>query len=51
MLFCTIQGGFGVGIACNNCFLYDYVKLLVYADKPETLDALEENIRRFIADI
>ena len=24
---------------------------LVYADKPETIDALEENIRRVIADV
>lgn len=32
-------------------FLWGYVKSLVYADKPETIDALEENIRRVIADI
>ncbi|GFX95801.1 transposable element Tc3 transposase [Trichonephila clavipes] len=32
-------------------FLWGYVKSLVYADKPETLDHLEDNIRRFIADI
>ncbi|GFW52434.1 transposable element Tc3 transposase [Trichonephila clavipes] len=32
-------------------FLWDYVKLLVYADKPQTLDHLEDNIRRVIADI
>ncbi|GFT58875.1 transposable element Tc3 transposase [Trichonephila clavipes] len=32
-------------------FLWDYVKSLVYADKPQTLDHLEENIRRVIADI
>ncbi|GFY22330.1 hypothetical protein TNCV_398661 [Trichonephila clavipes] len=29
----------------------DYVKSLVYADKPQTLDHLEDNIRRVIADI
>ncbi|GFU30739.1 uncharacterized protein TNCV_1444531 [Trichonephila clavipes] len=32
-------------------FLWGYVKSLVYADKPETLDHLEDNIRRVIADI
>ncbi|GFT58941.1 uncharacterized protein TNCV_185601 [Trichonephila clavipes] len=32
-------------------FLWGYVKSLVYADKPLTLDHLEDNIRRVIADI
>ncbi|GFX96633.1 transposable element Tc3 transposase [Trichonephila clavipes] len=32
-------------------FLWGYVKLLVYADKPQTLDHLEDSIRRVIADI
>ncbi|GFX94146.1 uncharacterized protein TNCV_4291912 [Trichonephila clavipes] len=32
-------------------FMWGYVKLLVYADKPQTLDHLEDNIRRVIADI
>ncbi|GFX29861.1 transposable element Tc3 transposase [Trichonephila clavipes] len=32
-------------------FLWGYVKSLVYADKPQTLDDLEDNIRRVIADI
>ncbi|GFT58364.1 putative DD41D transposase [Trichonephila clavipes] len=32
-------------------FLLGYVKSLVYADKPETLDHLEDNICRVIADI
>ncbi|GFV89476.1 DUF4817 domain-containing protein [Trichonephila clavipes] len=32
-------------------FLCGYVKSLVYADKPQTLDHLEENIRCVIADI
>ncbi|GFU50963.1 putative DD41D transposase [Trichonephila clavipes] len=32
-------------------FLGSYVKSLVYADKPQTLDHLEDNIRRVIADI
>ncbi|GFX07093.1 putative DD41D transposase [Trichonephila clavipes] len=29
-------------------FLWGYVKSLVYADKPQTLDHLEDNIRRVI---
>ncbi|GFU27376.1 DUF4817 domain-containing protein [Trichonephila clavipes] len=32
-------------------FLWGYVKSLVYADKPQRLDHLEDNIRRVIADI
>ncbi|GFV87388.1 transposable element Tc1 transposase [Trichonephila clavipes] len=32
-------------------FLWGYVTSLVYADKPQTLDQLEDNIRRVIADI
>ncbi|GFX59268.1 putative transposable element, partial [Trichonephila clavipes] len=32
-------------------FLWGYVKSLVYADKPQTLAHLEDNIRRVIADI
>ncbi|GFV04241.1 putative DD41D transposase [Trichonephila clavipes] len=32
-------------------FLLGYVKSLVYSDKPQTLDHLEDNIRRVIADI
>ncbi|GFT82628.1 putative transposable element [Trichonephila clavipes] len=32
-------------------FLWGYVKSLVYADKPQTLNHLEDNIRRLIADI
>ncbi|GFX76452.1 RNase H domain-containing protein [Trichonephila clavipes] len=32
-------------------FLLVYVKSLAYADKPQTLDHLEDNIRRVIADI
>ncbi|GFX05262.1 uncharacterized protein TNCV_4175051 [Trichonephila clavipes] len=32
-------------------FLWGYVKSLVYADKPQTLDHLEDNIRRVFADI
>ncbi|GFW25251.1 transposable element Tc3 transposase [Trichonephila clavipes] len=32
-------------------FQWGYVRLLVYADKPQTLDHLEDNIRRVIADI
>ncbi|GFT46700.1 uncharacterized protein TNCV_3184881 [Trichonephila clavipes] len=32
-------------------FLCSYVKSLVYADKPQTLDHFKDNIRRVIADI
>ncbi|GFY18598.1 transposable element Tc3 transposase [Trichonephila clavipes] len=32
-------------------FLWGYVKSLVYADKPQTLDLLEDNNRHVIADI
>ncbi|GFW50403.1 putative DD41D transposase [Trichonephila clavipes] len=32
-------------------FLWGYVKSLVYANKPQTLDHLEDNIRRVIADL
>ncbi|GFV36156.1 DDE 3 domain containing protein [Trichonephila clavipes] len=32
-------------------FLWGYVRSSVYADKPQTLDHLEDNIRRVIADI
>ncbi|GFV97461.1 putative DD41D transposase [Trichonephila clavipes] len=32
-------------------FLWGYVKSLVYADKPQTLDHLEDNIRHVIANI
>ncbi|GFV70185.1 hypothetical protein TNCV_2553291 [Trichonephila clavipes] len=31
--------------------LYNFNRSLVYADKPQTLDHLEDNIRRVIADI
>ncbi|GFV42347.1 hypothetical protein TNCV_3170151 [Trichonephila clavipes] len=39
--------------SCHNRFIerQGYVKSLVYADKPQTLDHLEDNIRRVIADI
>ncbi|GFV34097.1 transposable element Tc3 transposase [Trichonephila clavipes] len=42
-------------ISCDltplDYFLWGYVKSLVYADKPQTLDHLEDNIRRVIANI
>ncbi|GFT72866.1 hypothetical protein TNCV_1891741 [Trichonephila clavipes] len=38
-------------IKINKLFSVGYVKSLVYADKPQTLDHLEDNIRRVIADI
>ncbi|GFY14425.1 transposable element Tc3 transposase [Trichonephila clavipes] len=34
-----------------DCFLRGYVKSLVYVDKPQTFDHLEDNIRRVIADV
>ncbi|GFV71304.1 transposable element Tc1 transposase [Trichonephila clavipes] len=34
-----------------NYFLWGYVRSLVYADKPQTLDHLEDNFRRVIVDI
>ncbi|GFU28446.1 uncharacterized protein TNCV_1938341 [Trichonephila clavipes] len=41
--------------SCNltplDYFLWGYVNSMVYADKPQTLDHLEDNIRRVIADI
>ncbi|GFX95041.1 DUF4817 domain-containing protein [Trichonephila clavipes] len=39
------------GLTPLDYFLWDYVKSLVYADTPQTLDHLEDNIRRVIADI
>ncbi|GFW17111.1 transposable element Tcb1 transposase [Trichonephila clavipes] len=51
-LCCSRKSRFnGVEYATKRCFLWDYVKSLVYADKPQTLDHLEDNIRRVIADI
>ncbi|GFW88145.1 DUF4817 domain-containing protein [Trichonephila clavipes] len=42
-------------ISCDltqlDYFLWSYVKSLVYADEPQTLDHFEDNIRRVIADI
>ncbi|GFU04320.1 transposable element Tc3 transposase [Trichonephila clavipes] len=42
-------------IACDltslDYFLWGYVKSLVYVDKPQTLDHLEDNICRVIVDI
>ncbi|GFW45353.1 transposable element Tc3 transposase [Trichonephila clavipes] len=38
-------------LAPLDYFLWGYVKSLVYVDKPQTLDHLEDNIRRVIANI
>ncbi|GFT69654.1 transposable element Tc3 transposase [Trichonephila clavipes] len=38
-------------LAPLDYFLWGYVKSLVYADKPQTLDHFEDNICRVIADI
>ncbi|GFX49962.1 uncharacterized protein TNCV_3882911 [Trichonephila clavipes] len=39
--------------SCHDRFIerHVYIKSLVYADKPQTLDHLEDNLRRVIADI
>ncbi|GFW75046.1 uncharacterized protein TNCV_447521 [Trichonephila clavipes] len=39
------------GLTPLDYFLWGYVKSLVYADKPQTLDHLEDNVRSVIADI
>ncbi|GFX18386.1 uncharacterized protein TNCV_4306871 [Trichonephila clavipes] len=39
------------GLTPLDYFLWCYVKSLVYADKPQTLDHLEDTIRHVIADI
>ncbi|GFX37817.1 integrase catalytic domain-containing protein [Trichonephila clavipes] len=39
------------GLTPLDYFLWGYVKPLVYADKPQMLDHLEDNIRHVIADI
>ncbi|GFU30338.1 putative LOC100569746 [Trichonephila clavipes] len=39
------------GLTPLDYFLWGYVKALVYADKPQTLDHMEDSIRRVIADI
>ncbi|GFW95852.1 DUF4817 domain-containing protein [Trichonephila clavipes] len=41
----------GHNVTVNDYFLWGYVKSLVYADKPQTPDHLEDNIRRVMADI
>ncbi|GFT56127.1 DUF4817 domain-containing protein [Trichonephila clavipes] len=39
------------GLTPLDYFLWGYVKSLVYADEPQTLDHLEDSIHRVIADI
>ncbi|GFV63294.1 uncharacterized protein TNCV_1373911 [Trichonephila clavipes] len=39
------------GLTPLDYFLWGYVKSLVYADKPQTLDHLEDTIHRVISDI
>ncbi|GFW50847.1 uncharacterized protein TNCV_3591291 [Trichonephila clavipes] len=52
---CRIWSEANPQVSCDltplDYFLLGYVKSLVYADKPQTLDHLEDNIRRVIADI
>lgn len=40
-----------VRLCTAGLFLCGYVKSLVYADKPESIDALEEKVQGIIADI
>ncbi|GFU26578.1 hypothetical protein TNCV_1837081 [Trichonephila clavipes] len=47
----TVNGDRFCDLTPLDYFLWGYVKSLVYADKPQTLDLLEDNICRFIADI
>ncbi|GFU17442.1 DUF4817 domain-containing protein [Trichonephila clavipes] len=47
----TVNGNRSRDLIPLDYFLWGYVKSLVYADKPQTLDHLEDNIRRIIADI
>ncbi|GFV31877.1 hypothetical protein TNCV_172151 [Trichonephila clavipes] len=47
----TVNGDRSCDLTPLDYFLWGYVKSLVYADKPQTPDHLEDNIRRFIADI
>ncbi|GFS96156.1 hypothetical protein TNCV_1141301 [Trichonephila clavipes] len=47
--YCRLSGS--CDLTPLDYFLWDYVKSLVYADKPQTLDHLEDNIHRVIADI
>ncbi|GFW22334.1 hypothetical protein TNCV_1430881 [Trichonephila clavipes] len=49
-VWCALWAG-GIFLQKRYYFLWGYVKSLVYADKPQTLDHLEDNIRRVIADI
>ncbi|GFU76228.1 putative DD41D transposase [Trichonephila clavipes] len=48
-VWCALWAG-GI-LLQKRLFLWGYLKSLVYADKPQTLDHLEDNIRRVIADI
>ncbi|GFW54996.1 transposable element Tc3 transposase [Trichonephila clavipes] len=52
---CRIWSEANPQVSCDftplDYLLWGYVKSLVYADKPQTLDQFEDNIRRVIADI
>ncbi|GFW07586.1 uncharacterized protein TNCV_3917191 [Trichonephila clavipes] len=52
---CRIWSEANPQVSCDltplDYFLWGYVKSLVYGDKPQTLDHLEDNIHRVIADI
>nr|GFX30369.1 putative transposable element [Trichonephila clavipes] len=48
---CELASKISCDLTPLDYFLWDYVKSLVYADEPQTLDHLEDNILRVIADI
>ncbi|GFT21752.1 hypothetical protein TNCV_2970001 [Trichonephila clavipes] len=47
---CIYRMDWSACFSALNSLEHGYVKSLVYADKPQTLDHLEDNIRRVIAD-
>ncbi|GFY27011.1 hypothetical protein TNCV_931521 [Trichonephila clavipes] len=47
----ALEGSYFEGGNVEILFSVGYVKALIYADKPQTLDPLEDNIGRVIADI
>ncbi|GFW97778.1 transposable element Tc3 transposase [Trichonephila clavipes] len=48
-VWCALWAG-SCDLTPLDYFLWGYVKSLVYVDKPQTLDHLEDNIHRVIAD-
>ncbi|GFY27400.1 hypothetical protein TNCV_2070201 [Trichonephila clavipes] len=50
-VWCALWTDLVIDLTPLDYFLWGYVKSSVYADKPQTLEHLEDNIRRVIADI